>query len=193
MDAAEKAIKHAFDKAQSLIQKDALFPEYVFKSNWRSVYFFPSDRMFEAPFVDLVKKLLTAESASTCCVINISVLEDNANEAREFAAIGHETSPQQYLTTLKEGGPASGWLYGVDTFLASSEKGEWCIYCERENDIGVLALNVIDVGCQNLILDVLQAIPSYQLYENVADQLFPFNRLTAFWREKLSTNYREKV
>lgn len=192
MNAVEQAMKYAFDKANSLIKKDAFLPEYVFELNWRCFYFFSSDRMFEAPFVDLVKKLLTAESASTCCVINISVLEAKANGAREFVAIGHETSPQQYLTTLKEGGPASGWLYGVDTFLASSEKGEWCVYCERENDVGVLALNVIDVDCQNLIVDVLQAIPSNQLYENVVDQSFPFNRLTASWREKLSTNYRER-
>lgn len=155
-----------------------------------SSIFFASDRMFEEPFVDLVKKLLTVEKASTCCVINVSVLEEKVDDTRSFVVIRPETLPQQYLISLKEGGPASGWLYGVDAFLASSEKGEWCIYCERENDIGVLALNIPDIDCQNLIVDVLQAIPSSQLYENVVDKVFPFNSLTSSWREKLSGNYQ---
>lgn len=187
MNASEQAIKSAFHKAQSLIQKDTVFPEYVFESSWKLFYFFSSDRMFEEPFVDLVRSLLVAEKAGTCCIINLSDIE-----SKEFAVITPATSPQEYLIFLRQGGPASGWLYGVDVFLASSEKGEWCIYCERENDVAVLALNGTDIDCRNLIADVLQAIPSKQLYERVADQSFPFNLMTASWREKLSENYQKR-
>jgi len=49
-----------------------------------------------------------------------------------------------YDDQLRDGGPGVGWLYGVDRFACSSDLGEWCIYCEKGNDVGVIGLRADD-------------------------------------------------
>ena len=84
---------------------------------------------------------------------------------------------------------SSGWLFGMDQYACVSDVGRWCIYCEKENDVAVIAFRDETGGC-----DFSQ--PLTDLHASPADQIgsdpsvpFPLNSLTYAWREALEVNY----
>jgi hypothetical protein len=95
-----------------------------------------------------------------------------------------------YDDKLRDGGPASGWLYRVDRYACASDVGDWCIYCEKSNDVAVIGLRDIGgIGKFETPLKRLWAKPINELIDGGVSPAFPFDQLVPAWRQGLVQNY----
>jgi hypothetical protein len=178
----------AFHNVRSFIEPDAMLPAQVLVGDWSTILFFESDRIFSASFVQTVRGLSHVERSTSCCLLNFS--QTYVLEYQEAAAIFIEaaTSADDYAKKLAEGGPAAGWLFGVDRYGCASDIGEWCIYCEKENDVAFIGLRAANVEKYLLPLKRLSAEPVEALVGDHASPP-PFNMLTRKWRIGLLQHY----
>ncbi|MGB7219763.1 MAG: hypothetical protein WBD07_13275 [Vicinamibacterales bacterium] len=121
------------------INRDRRFPLNVFVGDWEEFLFFDSDWMFAAEFVQYIKTLLDLENGACACLLNLDSATAGEKAERLFF-IDRQTTPGTYQSLLSGDGPASGWAYDVDRYGCSSDTGAWCMYCERANEIAVIAL-----------------------------------------------------
>jgi hypothetical protein len=101
------------------------------------------------------------------------------------------TTNRSYEAALEGDGPANGWIYQMDNYGCMSDIGEWCIYCEKANDIALIALRetTIDEDKFEIPLRHLCAKPIEQLISGGDSPLFPFDHLVPAWRKRLIDNY----
>jgi hypothetical protein len=182
----QKALKMVMQS----IDCERRLPAHVFRGEWKWFLFFESDRIFTSEFFEIVNGLLLAEKAQVSCLLNI-------DEAAEFGLkndavffINDKIGIKMFDDKLGLGGPAKGWIYGVDRYACASNIGEWCIYCEKNNDVAVVGLRDIDcVRKFDFFLKKLWAKPIDDLVDGGAFPLFPFNQLVPEWRKILIQNY----
>jgi hypothetical protein len=67
-----------------------------------------------------------------------------ADESAAMLFIDAGTEPHAYDAMLHRGGPAKGWLFGMDRYGSASDRGGWSIYCEKGNDVAAIALRQPD-------------------------------------------------
>ncbi|PMS11463.1 hypothetical protein C0Z17_15175 [Trinickia caryophylli] len=169
-------------------------PENVFAGAWRTFLFCESDRIFDLGFVSVVIRLLERENSHVACLINLD--ETDVTRLEEGAAtifVDSSVTGIRYMGALEDRGAAGGWLYTVNRYICSSDIGEWCIYCEKDNDIAVVGLR--DVGGVRGFeqpLKKLGAKPIEELIDGGASPLFPFDHLIPSWREGLLKNYGDR-
>ncbi|WP_250526571.1 hypothetical protein [Caballeronia sp. GAWG2-1] len=169
---------------------DALLPNSVFSAAWGIFRFFESHRMFESNFVEIVRTLLAVESAKLACMINVDRSNELKTDVVDALFIDGDSGEHDYNDALREGGPQGGWLFDVDRYACSSEKGAWCIYCEKSNEVAVLALrNSADLMKYERALQQLDARPVSDLLGVEYSDRFPFNRLVSEWRDGLARHY----
>jgi len=179
----------SFNNVISSIDIELMLPDKVFVEKYSVFRFFQSDRMFVSSFINIVQEILKLEESAVCCLINFSMT--NAIEHNEAAGIFIDATSKgdAYEAQLRLGGPAAGWLFGVDRYGCASNKGEWSIYCEKQSDIAV-------IGLQDCIHNRF-ASPLEKLHAETIDFLaqqgsaapFPFNILTPEWKKGLIGNY----
>ncbi len=166
------------------------FPENIFVDEWDDYFFFDSDRVFDPTFVVLMQAVLTAERASCACISNLDTVLTRLSPEESSFVFERSTTVAEYLTALKGSPSKLGWIYGVDRFACTSDLGEWCIYCERRNELAVVAtkVGITDVvqrklvdGCKALRVD--KAIAQTHIYALSARALSPE------WRTALLKNY----
>jgi hypothetical protein len=116
------------------------FPRNVFVGDWADFFFFDSDWMFDTVFVQIVKSLLEVEHAACACLANLDTPQNgDRGEGRVFF-LTRETTGETYGSLLKGTGAGNGWIYDIDRFGCTSDVGDWCMYCERNNEIAVVAI-----------------------------------------------------
>ncbi|WP_116137029.1 hypothetical protein [Trinickia diaoshuihuensis] len=187
----EATRRNALDVTVRSLAYDHRLPDRVFEGAWEDFLFCESDRLFDAAFVNVVIQFLGCENSRVACLLNLDRTDlTRFEESGEAIFLDRSTTGAQYMNALEEGGPSRGWLYAVDRYVCCSDIGEWCIYCEKDNDIAVVALRQVskrqDFECP---LKQLGARPIEELIEGGAWPLFPFNQLVPSWREGLLMHY----
>ena len=187
---AKEARRRAFRNVVGSLKLDRLLPDKVFSGAWSDFLFFESDQMFAPEFAEAIGDFLRVENSGVCCLLNLS--ETDSSEFEKIAAIFLDgmVTGREYETLLRGGGPAVGWLYSMDRYGCASEIGEWCIYCEKNNDIAVVALRS-DSGASKFesSLEKLHAKPIEAIRGGELAELFPFSELTSEWRAALIEHY----
>ncbi|VVE56308.1 hypothetical protein PAQ31011_05097 [Pandoraea aquatica] len=182
--------RDALNMLLGLIDFKKKFPENVFRGKWGGVLFFESDAMFSTEFAEVVSGLLRYEGANAASLVNIDEAKSLGFENVSALFLDGEVTGDLYQSFLIGAGPAKGWLYNVDSYACASDVGGWCIYCEKSNDIGVIASRepITSLAGQQA-LRLLGARPIETLIAGGGSALFPFNRLVDSWREGLMQNY----
>lgn len=183
--------KHlAFDHVIGSINDEPRFPEQVFRGRWTAFLFFDSDFLIAPDFPERVAELLNAERAEVCCLLNFDETQTMTYESAAMRFITARTRSQDYDAMLRRGGPAEGWLFGVDRYGCASDRGGWSIYCERQNDIAVIALHQPgDTEKYASCLKRIHAKPIKDQLEAGGAGLFQFEQMLESWRRDLARHY----
>jgi len=149
-----------------------------------------SDRIFGKHFIDAVTELMCLEDGTVSCIVNRDITPVLEFGSVAAIYIDRITTIDEYNEALRSGGPGNGWLYRVDRYVCVSDAGAWCIYCEKSNDVAVIALrDDADYERFHGPLGQLWAKPIKELVEGGASALFPFDHLVPEWRKALLENY----
>lgn len=180
----------AFVNIDEAIDFDALLPGFVFTGAWRRFLFCESDRIFGEHFIDAVGGLMRIEGGTVSCLVNLDMSPVLAFDRIAAIYVDRSTTREEYGKALLSGGPQNAWLYRVDRYACASDAGAWCIYCEKSNDVAVIALrNDADYERFREPLDQLWAKPIEELVDGGSSPLFPFDHLVPEWRTGLLGNY----
>jgi hypothetical protein len=183
---AQKAYRNAID----VLLTGRRLPLNVFKGLWSNFFFFESDSIFEPAFVAVMNDLLDAEDAHVCCLVNLGVTTETENNTLPSRYLDRSTSPEYYMSLLRGNGSPDAWLYLVDRYVCISDKGGWCIYCEKENDIAVIAIrNENEVEKFAKALQKLQASSIKLAYRPREKAGFKFEKLTSSWLSTLVVQF----
>jgi hypothetical protein len=180
----------AFHNVADSVNPTALLPQQVFLGAWDQFFFFESDHMFAPSFAEIAIDLIHIERATSCCLLNFS--RTRVLEYQEAAAIFLEEGlrASDYDSWLRNGGPAAGWLFSMERYGCSSDKGEWCIYSEKQNDIAIIGLRCRDDARRFAsTLEKLHAASIETLVQKGPPAPVPFSMLTAEWRRALVEHY----
>ncbi len=131
---------NALAKLHESLNAEVQFPANVFRGLWDNFLFFDSDMIFDAEFIKEIASLSTGESSDCVCMCNVSEAQRIRSFMQASIFLYKETTNTQYLAMLRGSDAGVGWLYRMDRYALISESGNWCIYCERNNEIAVLAV-----------------------------------------------------
>jgi hypothetical protein len=185
-----KECRNAYLNIMHNIDTEISFPGQVFKKKWHEFYFFQSDRMFNVGFFGILEKLMSLENSEVCCFLNMDETVKFEFESAAAIFVDNAMTENKFYERLYDGGPAVGWLYGMDTYACSSNIGNWCVYCEKANDIAVIGFVNSNEGEENqLVLQKLYAKPIVDLIDGGRNSMFPFSELVPDWRKELVKNY----
>lgn len=166
------------------------FPNRVFSPEWTSFLFFDSDWIFDAQFAQRANALIDAENGQCTCISNLDQIKDNVSWERGSIFIDHDVTNETYFSLLRGEGPATGWLYGMDRFGCTSDAGGWCIYCEKQNEIAVVAVRESEDWRRfDPIVSQLGAVSIRQAIERPLSYGFSRSALSMEWRSELISNY----
>lgn len=183
-----QAATRAVENVRQYIDLAGELPGTVFRGHWERYFFFPSDRMFELSFAEFIRALKRAEGAETICMANLDAVSDfNADDSALYF-FEDDVDEGAFGSVLVEKREGVEWLYGMDRYACSSDLGNWCIYCEKANDIAVLALGDVDDVKFRPALDLIEAAGIKEL-TNGTSAIFPFDQLTSHWRDQLIFTY----
>ena len=166
------------------------FPKNVFPGNWGEFFFFDSDWLFDAQFVERARELLEIEGGNSACMSN---LDAAPGTERSSFFIDKEITGQAYATFLSGPNVEEGWIYGVDRFGCTSDVGQWCIYCERRNEIAVIAVrDSRGTEKYEAVIAQFKALPIGQAVAKPISYSFSDRALSAEWRGELLKQYGAK-
>lgn len=177
----------ASENLASAIDVENRFPNCIFRGTWGSFYLFDSDWIFESAFVDNISSILDVEGSSCVCLVN---LDREMDDATRMFVIDRSTTAASYQNLLRGTGPSDGWIYAMDRFACISDKGMWCIYCERQNELAVIGFRQ-SISCERYksmlesvhagrVADVLAGRADYELSAHVASRQ---------WKDQLLAQY----
>jgi hypothetical protein len=183
----------AFENVRRTIDSSRRFPDSVFQGKWETFLFFDGDRMFDPNFVDCVNKILHLESGVCACMANLDTLVfEHADESSTFF-IDQRVTPEKFSAKLSSPSAGEGWIFGVDRFGCASDAGHWSIYCEKRNEIAVIAggRGVPLKSCV-AVTEGLRALPIEQAIERGLSYGFSARALSPEWRDMLIRNYSDR-
>lgn len=185
----EESRRRALDNAVGSLRLDRTLPLNVFQDGWRNFHFFESDLIFRPNFVEVMNLLLDEEEANVCCLVNLGATVQNDYSNPQAIYVGHSTDAPQYMALLRGDGSPKAWLYLVDRYVCASDKGEWTIYCEKENDIAVVGFRTKVMNEFSCPLKLLQATSIDMAQQAPRDDAFDFDKLTSRWLTTLVEQY----
>lgn len=171
------------------INKNIHFPNFVFKHKWKFHFFFDSDRLFSKQIIELVQQMLLADNSTEVCMCRLAQpLEVNCKN--DVITIDRTTSFENYILQLKGDMPECDWLCNIANFGLASDKGNWCIYCEKGSEIAVLAIDdeVIASRLEPMLL-YLSAYPIDEALNRKASFGFLPQSLSKEWAIRLMAEY----
>jgi hypothetical protein len=184
MPADNETKAKALENLSRSIMSAKLFPKNVFSSDWNEFVFFDSDVMFKSEFPGNVKASLEIESGVCACMANLDQMAQGQDLDQCCLFIDRTMTDEAYQSFLC-GSNFSGWIYGVDRFGCISDAGQWAIYCERRNEIAVIAFRERNSLARfaSVILQ-LGALPLQEALEKPLSYGFSprINSLTSAWR-----------
>jgi len=137
MNIVSDGCKMAGENVRGGIDPDRRFPRNIFVGHWSEFFFFDSDWMTEPDFVEHVKAFLEVEGGHCACLWKLD--SEKPNEARFFSVAEHTTA-NDYRALLAGRIAGYGWLNAMERLACASDSGEWCMYCEPNNEIAVIGL-----------------------------------------------------
>ncbi|MHB8884747.1 MAG: hypothetical protein ACYC5H_06620 [Methylovirgula sp.] len=189
-DLIEKSREAAFGQVVSSLDLMTSLPSQVFRGDFSEFMFLESDRMFAPIFADVVKDFLSAEGTTSCCLVNLSRTHTMAYSQAAVIFLEAQTTGVEYDAQLRSGGPSTGWLFSMDRYGCASDGGSWSIYCEKDNDVAVVALRGQSAAERfSLPLRKLHAEAIDILIRQGSAGPFPFSSLTPRWRDELGRQY----
>lgn len=167
------------------------FPENVFLGRWEEFLFFDPDWIFDKQFPGAIKTLLDSENALCACLKNLTPPSLGAPSEQASIFLDKQTNPETYFTFLSK--PVGiGWLYRMDNYGCTSDVGDWCMYCERNNEIAVIAVRKIHSDQRfRSITGFLNALPIQQAIAAPFSYGLSPRVLSPAWREGLLKEYSE--
>ena len=189
-DARQKAVANVV----SAIGEGLRFPRNVFTAGWRSFRFFDSDRMFSPAFAPQAKAFLEAEAGTCACMMNLDKAEARARTELSCFFIDMSTTDDAYRSFLVGGRPADASVYSVDRYGCTSDVGEWCIYCERRNEIAVIAFREDDhLSRFEPTISQLEALPITDAIRKPLSYAFDPKVLIPDWRTEIIREYTQSI
>jgi hypothetical protein len=174
-------VKRSIDLATRL-------PGPVFSAPWAQFLFVEAYALFRPNFASIVRSLLCTENSQCCCLLNLGSLRGPAFAPPDAFYFAADTTESAYAQCLREG--TTGWAVMMDDYACASNGGEWCIYCEKGNDVAVIGLRSRDgLAHFHAELHELRAERIEDLLARGQRASFPYSRLTATWRDGLLANY----
>lgn len=172
----------------ALIHETTL-PDRVIENDFFQSFVFNADIITDRKFIDFCKKITDLERSSICILLNLEIDNTNKNVGR-YIFINRQTNYEDYYKLLEAGGAKEGWLYDMGTYACTSDKGNWCMYLERANEIGVLGFkSIVPKEYLGNIIEIIGATPSSHIRTRALSEEFPFSDLTDDWRTSLEKNY----
>lgn len=176
----------ATENLQLTIDFGKRFPDNPFPGRWSEMLFFDSDRIFERNFVTLSKELLLLDQASCICMCGLHQATANSGERQSFFFLDRETTPELYISFLNK-----EWILLMGRFGLISNVGRWCIYLERAQEFGVIAIadSAVRESTRSIIAK-LGALRIEAALENPPSYGLSSRGLSNEWRRRLLEAYR---
>lgn len=183
----------AFGNSIAFVDVNRSLPDAVFVGVWDRFLFCESDRIFSSEFIRVIKKLFDIERAEVACLLNVSRSEGRDFESSSAFFMDALISESEYVEWLRCGG-GDGWIFSPDRYICTSDVGTWCVYCEKDNDVAVIGLRSgCDLDLREMAFEDVLAMPIGRVVSGGVNPMFPFDRLTAGWRDALIENYGVRV
>jgi len=151
--------------------------------------FFQPQWLFDAPGIEATKILMSAENASACCILNLSTSSPITFEAADSFFIEANTEAAEYTSRVFASG-ADAWIVNAGRFVCSSDLGNWVIYCEKAEDVALIAIR--DKRLLPIFEPALEELRAASLddYINRPDNgPFPAIPLVEAWKTEILKNY----
>jgi hypothetical protein len=135
IDLARDRCELALGNVRQGVVIDRRFPRNIFVAGWSEFFFFDSDWMTEVEFVNHVKVFLNIEGSLCACLWR---LDTDGTDEPSVLFVREQTSVAEYGGRLAGNSPGHGWLDAMPRLACASDVGEWCMYCEPNNEIAVI-------------------------------------------------------
>jgi hypothetical protein len=193
MQAESDALRDsAIANTLSTIRKQARFPQNVFAQAWDDYLFFESDLVFDGNFIEAKDAILDQEGSSCIALVNLGNAQVDSDPEPRFMFLDRSTTASGYFSMLRGHDSASNWLVLVDRYVCASDKGSWCVYCEKQNEIAVIAIrNTFSPPTLLTLRTSLKAESIRTLFASKKDRIF--DKLVPRWRSGLATEYVPRV
>src|ERR1043165_6459481 len=129
----------AVSNALSSVMKNRRFPHKVLVGSWADYLFFEPFVMFNPDFIEVKNLLMIAEKSSVIALINLGNGVPIEHSDSQVMFIDQHVGAKEYVSELESRGSPYSWRFFKDRYVCASDKTNWSIYCERENDVGVFA------------------------------------------------------
>src|SRR6185437_3824360 len=113
----------AISNALSSVAQDKRLPHKVFVGNWKDYLFFEPYVMFDARFLDVKRVLMSEEGATVIALINLGSGGTPADGHLQTMFLDWHIEPTEYISKLKGDGSADNWMFLMDRYVCSSDKG----------------------------------------------------------------------
>jgi hypothetical protein len=181
----------AANSTRESIGRATRFPANVFVGKWTAFRFFDSDHLFDLHFIDYVQELMSIEGSTCSCLLKIESGRTNSDES---LFIRLNAGVDDYRRLLHGDRQVTGWVHGMGSFACSSNLSTWCIYCERESEIAVMAIRE---RCALLAYEqvLTQRLHALSIDQAIRSQLsFGFSpaALSSSWSQSLLSEYNDR-
>jgi hypothetical protein len=188
MKGAEAFERNAYANAIGSVRIDARLPQNVFVGTWDAFLFFEVSLLFEEPSVGILHSILDVEGSHSICLVNLGNVENYDPPPARYLDRSIDTAG--YISLLRWNGGPDAWLYLVDRYICASDEGAWCIYGEKEEDIGILAIRREHyVKKLSGVTEKLCAKPIEALGRASKNGELKFELFTPVWRSVLREHY----
>jgi len=178
----EKTCEEARRKVQQLLLSQLRLPDMVFAGEWRAFLFFDPDWLFSRETIELLQKLIVLDGSECVCIEQL----DDAN----CFYVTPDTTQEAYSAVLAGPDSGDGWLYEFSRFGIASSSGGWCIYCERAQEIAVIAVHHnMDIERILGALSVVEPRLIEQAIDDATSYGFTKTALSESWARVLKSSY----
>lgn len=194
-DEADLSFRHSVARRAIVMKKnEKTFPDQVFSGQWKCFLFFQSDYIFSSDFVLIVQRFLEKEAGSVACLLNLDKVSSLTDLLEKTFFIDGGTLVSEYEAALRNVTRGLPWIFDVNIYICTSDIGEWCIYCEKGDDVAVSALRESSGKAKfSDSLQLLHAEAIDDLLSNPSAAAFPFNELVPSWVAGLTENYGRRA
>jgi hypothetical protein len=178
----------AFANAQRVVDSRRRFPKNVFVGRWAHFRFFDSDWMFAPDFVVILRQFLRDEGSACACVLRLDPVVGEGIERMFF--VDGQTTPEAYGEVFMH--ESGGWFTDYGRFGCTSNRGEWCFYCERGEGIGVAALRAPDALTR--YASAFALLPTSAIDEAVREPLiYGIGTMPDSWKLEMPRAYSKRL
>jgi hypothetical protein len=182
----------AFNNSINAIDIEQTMPFNIFRDQWYDYAFFESDMIFAPEFVNIKNAIMSKEGSQLLCLINLYNKNQKIDDNVSTLYLDRPIDAEEYMSLLrhKTDVDSLSWLVLMDRYVCASDIGEWCIYCEKENDIAVIAFRRPNISKRfSFAIEQLKATPVKSADKTQKAGNFQFSKLTPFWHHSLISRY----